>query len=288
MSHLLFGFKDLVNSNPNNSAFDLSSFFFDDSYLKALSPKRYNFYVKFVSGLSNPSVLEKFFYKTKEARDFKVEFNDKASNLANLITRLNTSFNTDEKNKIVDNILKTIQNKFKLNDDNINKLDDLLKKGGVEKDKEKTGIDETDIYKYKLNRGSEPIKSFLSKVNNIAPELNARPPLKDVNELLLEKEYTKKAQIPKAEMIKKLKTVYDNYKDTLSPAKLKITMIDRIIFIVSTFIIRFISLMIIDWALNTNIINTFHRAFYIYCFTYIIFFYIYSDDSKCNCLLSYT
>jgi len=73
-------------------------------------------------------------------------------------------------------------------------------------------------------------------------------------------------------MIKKLKTVYDNYKDTLSPAKLKITMIDRIIFIVSTFIIRFISLMIIDWALNTNIINTFHRAFYIYCFTYIIFF----------------
>ena len=53
MSHLLFGFRDLVNSNPNNSAFDLSSFFFDDSYLKALSPKRYNFYVKFVSGLSN-------------------------------------------------------------------------------------------------------------------------------------------------------------------------------------------------------------------------------------------
>ena len=67
MAHLLLGFKDLVNSSPNNSIFDLSSLFFDDSYLKSISPKRYNFYVKFVSGLSNPAVLEKFFYKTKIA-----------------------------------------------------------------------------------------------------------------------------------------------------------------------------------------------------------------------------
>ena len=269
MSHLLFGFRDLVNSNPNNSVFDLSSLFFDDSYLKSLSPKRYNFYVKFVSGLSNPSVLEKFFYKTKEARDFKDELNTKASNLANLISRLNNNFNQDEKAKIVDDIMKTIQNKYQLNDDNFSKLDDFLKKGGT--------YDENQINSFELNKGNEPMKNFLTKVNQIAPELGSRPPLKDVTDLLIVPEGTnganaKPTALPKSEMIKKLRTVYNNYKDTLSPDSLKITMIDRVIFIVTTFILRFITLMIVDWGLNTNIINSFNRAFNIYCIVYIVFF----------------
>lgn len=263
MSHLLFGFRDLVNSNPNNSAFDLSSFFFDDSYLKALSPKRYNFYVKFVSGLSNPTVLEKFFYKTKEARDFKVEFNEKATKLANLINQLNTNFDETDKNKIVDDILRTIQNKYKFNDDNANKLEELLKKGGA--------LTYDDISRSDLNKGSQPMKSFLAKVNNIAPDLGAKPPIRNVEDLLTTSTL-EKTPISKSEQIKKLKTIYNNYKDTLSPDNLKITMIDRIIFIASTFILRFISLMIVDWALNTNIINSFNRAFYIYCLIYIIFF----------------
>ena len=130
MAHLLLGFKDLVNSSPNNSIFDLSSLFFDDSYLKSISPKRYNFYVKFVSGLSNPAVLEKFFYKTKEARDYKSEINTKASILANLISRLNNNFSKEDKNKIIDDITSTIKHKFKLDESNTSKIDDLLKKGG--------------------------------------------------------------------------------------------------------------------------------------------------------------
>jgi hypothetical protein len=270
MSHLLFGFRDLVNSNPNNSAFDLSSFFFDDSYLKSLSPKRYNFYVKFVSGLSNPSVLEKFFYKTKESRDYKDELNTKASNLANLINRLNTNFDKNERNKIVDDIMTTIKNKYKLNDDNLNKLDDVFKvKGGVPLTKE------SDIYNYELNKGNEPMKNFLTKINNIAPELGRKPPLNDVSDLLIspdEAAIKAKTLLPKQEMIKKVKNIYNNYKDTLSPDNLKITMIDRIIFIITTFILRFIALMLIDWGLNTNLINSFHRAFYIYCIIYIVFF----------------
>jgi hypothetical protein len=270
MSHLLFGFRDLVNSNPNNSVFDLSSFFFDDSYLKSLSPKRYNFYVKFVSGLSNPSVLEKFFYKTKESRDYKDELNTKASNLANLINRLNTNFDKNERNKIVDDIMNTIKNKYKMNDDNLNKLDELLKKGGVP-------IEEKDIYKYELNKGNEPMKKFLTKINTIAPEIGSKPPLNDISELLIDPSTSKevstsKNPIQRQEMIKKVKNIYNNYKDTLSPDSLKITMIDRIIFITTTFILRFIALMLIDWGLNTNLINSFHRAFYIYCIIYIVFF----------------
>jgi hypothetical protein len=262
MSHLLFGFRDLVNSNPNNSAFDLSSFFFDDTYLKSISPKRYNFYVKFVSGLSNPTVLEKFFYKTKEARDFKLEYNEKATNLASLINRLNTNFDETDKNKIIDDILRTIQNRYKLNDDNTNTLEELLKKGGA--------TPEDTLNNAELNKGSQPMKSFLAKVNSIDPNLGARPPLRNVEELLVSSAPEK--PIPKSDKIKKLKTIYNNYKDTLSPDNLKITMIDRIIFIASTFIIRFISLMIIDWGLNTNLINSFNRAFLVYCMIYILFF----------------
>ena len=267
MAHLLLGFKDLVNSSPNNSIFDLSSLFFDDSYLKSISPKRYNFYVKFVSGLSNPAVLEKFFYKTKEARDYKSEINTKASILANLISRLNNNFSKEDKNKIIDDITSTIKHKFKLDESNTSKIDDLLKKGG---DIENEDTDKL-FEKYTLNKGSQPMKTFLKRVNEIAPDMGSNPPIADVTELLTEKKPITSSK-PKSETIKDLRNVYYNYKDTLSPDKLKITYIDRIIFIVSTFIIRFISLMIISWGLNTNIISSFYRAFNVYCFVYILFF----------------
>jgi hypothetical protein len=77
MAHLIFGFKDLVNINPNNSAFDISSILFDDTYLKMINADRYNFYVKFISGLSNPTVLEQFFYKVKESNDYRDSLNKK-------------------------------------------------------------------------------------------------------------------------------------------------------------------------------------------------------------------
>jgi len=265
MSHLILGFKDLVNSSPNNSIFDLSSLFFDDTYLKSISPKRYNFYVKFVSGLSNPSVLEKFFYKTKEARDFKSELNNKASILANLISRLNNNYNKADKDKIIEDITNTIKNKFKLDESNINKIDDILKKGG--------NPEEDFVNGKTLNKGSQPMKTFLKKVNEIAPDIGNSNPMTDVSELIKnETEKSKEPKKAKSETIKELKNVYYNYKDTLSPDKLKITLIDRVIFIIITFLIRFITLMIINWGLNTNIISSFNRAFNFYCLVYIIFF----------------
>jgi len=265
MAHLTLGFKDLVNSTPSNSLFDLTSLLFDDTYLKSISPERYNFYIKFVSGLSNPEILQKFFYKTKEARDYKDSLNLKVKQLAFLINKLNKNYNTEDKNKIVEDITNTIKNKFKFSDNNISIINDIIEKkgGNIEKPR--------DMFKYKINKGPQPMKNFLDKVNNISPEIGQKPPLTDVSQLLLDpnKEIEPKSN---PELIKKLKNVYDNYKNTLNPDTLKITIADRIIFIVTTFILRYITLMIINWALNTNIINTFNRAFYIYCFIYLIFF----------------
>ena len=70
--NFIFGFRDLINSTDPKywSLFDFSSIIFNDDYLKMLNSKRYNFYVKFVMGLSNPIALERFLYKTKETRNF--------------------------------------------------------------------------------------------------------------------------------------------------------------------------------------------------------------------------
>ena len=281
MAHLIFGFKDLVNPNPNNSLFDVSSLLFDDTYLKTISPNRYNFYVKFVSGLSNPAVLEKFFYKVKESKDYRESLNKKIKHLSLLIKRLNSNFDSSDKNKIIEDITSVIKNKFKLDETQANKIGELLnttnKKGGDPPIKSREDF----IDKYDLYKGAEPMKEFLNKVDMIDSKIGQRPPITEIGELLVNKaDKTKdidgKLKIQKEksrpETIKQLKGVYDNYKENLSPESLEISIIDRAIFIASIFIIRQIALTFVDWGLNTNIINTFHRAFFMYCCIYLIFF----------------
>jgi hypothetical protein len=271
MAHLIFGFKDLINSSPNNSVFDISALLFDDTYLKTISPDRYNFYVKFISGLSNPVVLEQFFYKVKESKDYRSSLNKKIKHLSGLLKRLNTNFDTSDKNKIIDDITNVIKNKFKLDETETNKIGELLnstnKKGGT--------IDTRDkfIETYDLNKGAEPMKEFLNKINIIDPTIGQTPPINNIEDILIKKNSGK--AIKKKErpiMIKELKGLYDNYKDDLSPESLEISMIDRAIFIASIFIIRQIALTFVDWGLNTNVINTFHKAFFMYSIVYLIFF----------------
>jgi hypothetical protein len=290
MAHLLYGFRDLVNISPNNISIDISSLLLDDSYLKKLSPNRYNFYVKFIEGLSNPYVLEKFLYKTKEAKDYKVALNQKVAKLANLIKRLNNNFDTTDKNKIIENISNVIKGKFKIDDVNMNKITNLLSTkidGGAgeadaaEKQKEKLALineEEKYIRDHHINKGPEPMKNFLNKINAITPDLVAKAPPSNIEDIIesdvmadndksKEKDYGKNS-----ENIKKIKTIYEKYKDGLSPDTLKITFIDRLIFIGITFLIRYVSLMIISWGLDTNIIKDFQRAFFIYCIIYLLFF----------------
>jgi len=273
MAHLIFGFKDLVNINPNNSAFDISSILFDDTYLKMINADRYNFYVKFISGLSNPTVLEQFFYKVKESKDYRDSLNKKIKHLSILIKRLNSNFDTADKNKIIEDITNVIKNKFKLDETQTNKISELLnstnKKGGAVITKDQF------FDKYDLNKGAEPMKEFINKVNIINPTIGQKPPLDNIEDLLVDRT-TRTPKRPKYNerpaMIKELKTLYDNYKENLNPESLEISTIDRAIFIASIFIIRQIALTFVDWGLNTNIINSFHRAFFMYCFVYLLFF----------------
>jgi hypothetical protein len=281
MSELLFGFKDLVNTgSESKSFFDIGSILVNDDILKAISPKRFNFYVKFVSGLGNPEALEQFFYKTKDTRTFKEELNQKAIKFNKILKKFYENLDESDRNKVIQGIKNNLKYKFKYNDDTIEKITSTLKMyGGGEDDKPDNKIDINNlkqrILESKLNRGDEPMKDFLKKINNVAPELNSKP-IENIDDLIISKEEQKikndNSAKSKADMIKKMRPIYNKYKDEINPDNLQIKFIDRIIFIATTFIIRFITLMIIDWGLTTNLINNFYRAFLYYCLIYILFF----------------
>ena len=271
MSELLFGFKDLVNTGTSSSSFfDLTSILLNENYLKAISPKRFNFYVKFVSGLGNPEALEQFFYKTNDTRNFKEELNDKAIKFNKILKKFYENLDENDRSIVINNIKKTLKIKYNYNDETIDKIISTMKMngGGFEEEKKK-------ILEGKLNKGNEPMKEFLKKIQNVAPELNSKP-IENVEDLIITNEeqtrIDEKSAKSKSDMIKKIRPIYNKYKDDVNPENLKITMIDRIIFIATTFIIRYITLMIIDWGLSTNLINNFYRAFLYYCFIYLLFF----------------
>ena len=57
-----------------------------------------------------------------------------------------------------------------------------------------------------------------------------------------------------------------------SPEIEKVTMTDRVIFIVATYIIRAISMFMLEWAVHTNFVNTFVKGFSLYFGVYICIF----------------
>lgn len=54
----------------------------------------------------------------------------------------------------------------------------------------------------------------------------------------------------------------------------KVSMTDRVVFIAVTFIIRSLGLFLIDWGLNSHMINSFNRAFLLYIIIYMCIFLV--------------
>jgi len=251
MSSLFFGFKDIVNSYPTGkSIFDLSSILISDKQLKAINPNRYNFYVKFVNGLSNPFTLEQFFYKTKEAKLFKEDLNEKMAKLKEIVRKLKISGDTGD---ISNNVIEKLKNRYNLSDEVKSKLSEMIK-GGTEV----------------LNKREQPMHDFLEQVQSELPMIASKQ-VKSVNDLLITEDKTK-SEMKKSDIITKAEQIYNAYRDDISPDKLGIKITDRLVFIGTTMLIRIISLLIIQWGLDTNLINSFHSAFNYYCFLYLLLF----------------
>ena len=261
MTELLFGFKDLLNaSNPNTPILNLSSFILTDNFVRKFNPKRYNFYVKFVNGLSDPANLYKFLYTTNESKVYNSEMKAKLENINKSLKKISD----EDKNKVLGS-LKTALKPLNGNiDDRYNDLFEILSK-------KKTGGDN-----YYIKKQPMPMNMLLSEVNTVAPMLGNVPPT-NIDEIIKNNnnpDITKDQTLNTVIDVPKIKGIYDKYKDIYkySPDRLEITLIDRIIFIVTTFIIRLIALALIYWGLNSNLINNFKTAFIYYSVIYILFF----------------
>ena len=71
-----------------------------------------------------------------------------------------------------------------------------------------------------------------------------------------------------------LKKIKDFENDPQNPLEeLEITLDDRIVFIIATFFIRYITLLMVQWCIDINIIKSFYEGFIYYAIIYIILFW---------------
>ena len=73
------------------------------------------------------------------------------------------------------------------------------------------------------------------------------------------------------EIIQKIKRFEDDPKNPLE--ELELTFDDRIVFIIATFFIRYITIIMVQWCIDINIIKTFYEGFIYYAVIYIILFW---------------
>ena len=130
---------------------------------------------------------------------------------------------------------------------------------------------------YFIKKNLMPMKSFIEDVNDAFPGIGNIPPT-DINELVKEtteqSDEKRNASNEDKNNIRELKAVYNKYNSIsqISPERVNINYMDRGVFIATTMIIRLLSLSLIYWGLNSNLINNFKTAFLYYCIIYIIFF----------------
>ena len=262
MTELLFGFKDLLNvSNPNTSTLNLSSLILTDNFVRKFNPKRYNFYVKFVNGLSDPANLNKFLYTTKDSKIYNTDMKAKLENINKSLKQLSE----EDKTKVLTNLKSALKPLNDTMDDKYNELFNILQ--------HKKTIGGENYY---IKKQPMPMKLLLSDINAVAPMLGNIPPT-NIDEIIKkdsDPENLKDQSLNTNNELPKIKGIYEKYKNIYkySPDRLEITLIDRIIFIITTFIIRLIALALIYWGLNSNLINNFKTAYIYYSIIYILFF----------------
>jgi hypothetical protein len=268
MAELLFGFKDLLNaSNPNTPILNLSSLILTDNFVRKFNPKRYNFYVKFVNGLSDPANLYKFLYTTKESKVYNLDMQSKLENINKSLRQLSD----DDRNKVVSNLKLALKPLNDNMDDKYNELFNILQ--------QKKTIGGENYY---IKKQPMPMKLLLSDINAAAPMLGNVPPT-NIDEIIKDSSTTtanatttadKDLKLTTTIDLPKIKGIYEKYKDIYkySPDRLEITLIDRIIFIITTYLIRLIALALIYWGLNSNLINNFKTAYIYYSAIYVLFF----------------
>lgn len=258
MAELLFNFRDLTSvSDPKTPILNLGSMVIPDSFVRKFNPKSYNFYIKFINGLSNPSNLYRFLYTMRDAKSYHNDIETRLSTIAKSLKLLSS----EDRKKVIENL------KTALNSSNDDKYSNLF--NTIQNYDKRTGGD------YTIKKPILPMNTFINHINSEVPLLGTTPP-KSINDIILDtsgKPSTDESKLKNID-IDKVKGIYNYYKNIpqFSPERININMTDRAIFIITTLIIRILTLSLIYWALNSNLINNFRTAYIYYCCIYILFF----------------
>lgn len=123
-------------------------------------------------------------------------------------------------------------------------------------------------YKIKnLNKLKQSIVSDEAEENNLQKVINSFQ--------TSIKKYNKQSDPTKKEAITELETNLDNFENSVdNPLEVfKLTREDRLVFILVTFFIRYVTVLMVQWCIDINVIRDFYQGFLLYAILYIVIFW---------------
>lgn len=264
---------DNIISNSKNSI--------DDTDVSDFNYKRYKFYKELNKFFTkNPNSFEQLISKYNSVKNRKMQEKVIYRSIISKLKGDDTSNNA--KSNIYEEIKKNLKNK---NQDGKSEM-----KGGDLKDYFETK-DENLLNEFNKKNNEKFIKTIKKKYQlnetlekedkNFQEEDN--PMQKFINEYYkANKDYKKnikgkKDEVQEEKNLKQrlIKAVDEFDNNPMNPLDiLSIKNDDRIVFIVITFIIRYVTLLLVNWCVEIDIIKSFNQAFILFTFIYIIIFWL--------------
>lgn len=283
--------KPLSNDDVKYESF--ADYFIDDIDIKKLSPERFEYYKDLIEIFNkNPSVLYNILKKYYRFKNIKEKEKKLLSELAynkkddNVLTQYNIEQFTSDLGETGIDKLKNIlmqMNKVATNSNSVRKTFG----GGPMNEATGAGQGNSNPDVSDINNKEELINE--SKFRNILKKEYDIANLDKINQNIIDKnDYKYKGE-------NKLKDISDEIdrfndgdidEDTIKYKlqkfendpnnqlnDLQITIDDRLVFILSTFFIRYFSVILIQWCIDINLIKTFDEGFMYYAAIYLSIFW---------------
>lgn len=286
-------FNKLQYDRPVDDEMSTDSFadyLIDDIDLKKMAPERFNYYKDLIAIFNKrPQLLYnilKKYYRFQDLKEREKKHINKLSyygegNDGLNIREFNELIGKDEAKNKIEEIARVLFTKMK----------DQVEKSGQSGQGGQGGGGEPDA-NYKESKFRNVLKRDygITNIDNLSEPIHV--PTNDANSDQkgrnkdMEKRYkTQNKLVDIGERIDKfndgdlnttnIKSDIKNFEnDPDNPLKeLEITFDDRLVFIFSTFFIRYITLVLIKWSIDINIIKTFEEGFYYYAAIYLTIFW---------------
>lgn len=281
------------NDEDNISYNSFADYLIDDIDLKKMDPERFNYYKDLIAIFNKRpqllyNILRKYYrfqdLKEKEKKHInKLSYYGEGNDGLNIREFKELLGEEDAKNKVKD-IAVELFNKMK------KRVDDEMSKGGGSN--EKKGGNPDANYKESKFRNVLKRDYGITNLDNLSVPIyvpnadgDEADEQKAINNNMKKRYKTQNKLVDIGERIDKfndgdlnttdIKLDIKNFEnDPDNPLKeLEITFDDRLVFIFTTFFIRYITLVLVKWSIDINIIKTFEEGFYYYAAIYLTIFW---------------